>query len=240
MSICHIFVQFFSWQPLLAEASAFRAVATREAVRYFGALGSHCVLLVSTEEGQDVEMAHSVPVVTLSHDALEWKARMMCKDAVVILGTDRDLMDSCIAWIPVHNSIIFIADSLKSIHDQQRLRRLPKSLYFVTTSTDMVTELNNEYNYPFSVYSRPDYFGGLQETAMFNQDNYLMRGAKSQHITNMMPKPQIDFGGRDFPAVAFRFYPYSMPDYKTQTNHAGFEYEIVRTVTRYSKINTCF
>lgn len=37
--------------------------------------------------------------------------------------------------------------------------------------------------------------------------------------------------GHDFLAVAFRFPPYSIPDYDDQDNNAGFEYNIARAIT---------
>ena len=37
---------------------------------------------------------------------------------------------------------------------------------------------------------------------------------------------QLDFGGEDIAAVAFHFYPWSVPDYEGG-NHGGFEYQVL-------------
>ena len=42
---------------------------------------------------------------------------------------------------------------------------------------------------------------------------------------------QTDFGGRELRAVAFYFYPYSIPDYESGAEeHGGIEYNIASTI----------
>ena len=224
----------FSSQTSSSQGLAVGDLAVTEAVRYFAAHGSHCVLFIdATKKGAAKVQDYSVPFVALTADALDWQNRIICKEAVIVLGKDGDVMDSWIAQIPVSDSIIFIADSTDTLNAHPRLRRLPKSLYFVTNSADVTNRSNIEHYYPFAVYARPDYFDTLKEVALYREGSYHLANVMSKTVPNMMPRPQLDYGGGDFPAVAFQFYPYSMPDFETQKNHAGFEYEIVSILARY-------
>ncbi len=46
---------------------------------------------------------------------------------------------------------------------------------------------------------------------------------------NLMGPPEV-FAGLDFPAVAFKLTPYSLPDYDNG-HHKGYEYDIAAAIT---------
>lgn len=224
----------------LANADEKVSLMLAEAIRYFGNRDSHCVLLIDDGSGgQETGQEYSTPVVLLTPERLDWENRRICRNAVVTLG--KESQGGGLEWLarlPVQDNVIFLADSRKSLADNLRLRRLPHSLYFVDEpfENNATRTMHQEpRRNSFTVYRREDYYSAMpKRIARFQDEAYFLREGTISRLPDILPEPQLDFGGHDFPAVAFEFHPYSMPDFETQTNHAGFEYEIVSIVTRYS------
>ncbi len=117
--------------------------------------------------------------------------------------------------LPPSHEIIFTSSNSDRISLFPKLARLPLSLYFVKSNHSTVT-----------ISRRPD----IMEEYHVETLGFLNNAHYFTNSTKRSDKLQLDFHGSNFPAVAFPYKPYSMPDYSDPSKHSGYEYEIAKVL----------
>ncbi len=202
-----------------------------EAISYLEAHENHCILLV-LGAGERLAPAplSQVPVLKWTWDHLaEGKDRLQevkCGSMVVTHDGSRENWSKLLPWI---HSPVVITQSIDSVSDidLHDLRRLEPT-FFMANATD-----EGDPDVPrFSVYTWHMY-KDLKKLAIYDGSyGYHQKNDMYTRTLALSPGYQLDFAGHDFPAVAFTFQPFSLPDYENQENNGGFEYEIAHAVTR--------
>ena len=175
------------------------------------------------------ELGLQVPVVIATPSEV---TGLVLDNVVAVMGSDTGEDDlQWVSRLPKMHKIIFVM--MDGGWDGRDLRRealgqFPKALYLSQAHLDGYKNHDNTTSSSSSssiirAYRKPHYFEDrLEKVAIFEAEVNKGGGATFQLET--------DFGGHDFPAVAFHFYPYSMPDFETQSGHGGIEYRIASAV----------
>ncbi len=221
-----------------------------EATSYFGSRGSHCLLVIAEYAGKADSaslLASEVPTMTLTPEELLAregfdKGKATCKDALVLLSASEGVEDvgRWLPLIPVGFRIVFVAQSADVVKQlYPRLRRLPRAFYLIPETRNATASSK----YLFSLHKRPSFFKEtLAKVSLYSakEGDFILAAqveegrrkiVRSSSMPDLLPDTQLDYGNHDIPAVAFKFFPYSVPDYETQ-QHTGFEFEIVHIVTK--------
>ncbi len=186
----------------------------------------HCVLVVLDEKEKlwlPTSSSSSLSVVIqMADENLDNSAN--CGSMVVVaVGSEAK---STVYRLPrIHRPVIVTPDLDWVCEDDQALRRL-EPIFFTGRKADNGFTKAEE----FAVYDWGLSHEGIVEVAVHAREEgyHLDDGRYSERL--VLTRHTHDFGGRSFPAVAFHFHPYSVPDFDDQANHAGFEYEIAAAV----------
>ncbi len=210
------------------------AAAIGEAIRHLQLLGEdHCILLVG--DGAPLRPPPTtVPVVVRTPRDLPG-ARSTCGGMVVVAGDPSSggadqRRGEWLGELPWISNVVVITASTEWADRFPNVKRLQPTFF--------LREANST---GFEVHAWTSYLEhDLDKVAIFRQGaGYITKnqrddedGHHSGRLYVSDPKRLLDFGGREFPGVAFTFPPYSLPNYKNQEGHGGFEYEIAAAVTK--------
>ncbi len=195
--------------------------------------GHDCVLVILEETKAEVDehqlddvISKDYPIIINTPSTLSKDIFSTCSSIVSILP-NQDGNTYWLSELPARHKIIFATDDLTSIRQFPRLKRLPLSEFFIYEKNGTF-DADGRYD-QFSVHKWEGYHSNdMVEVAMCTGENFDCdyrdaAGSMDFHL-------QTDYKGHEFPAVAFEFFPYSMPDFETQV-HSGFEYMIVKVLT---------
>ncbi len=180
-----------------------------------------CVILISESKASLKILPDNLTVanIQVSLGMLSKKDDIMSLCGHIIMDLDAyepHSQNEIVSKLPTSHEIIFTSTNSDSISQFPKLAKLPQSLYFVQSNEGTVM-----------VGKRPDIMEGnhFETLGFWNNANDFIGNIKSSD------KLQLDFHGSDFPAVAFLYKPFSMPNYNDPSKHSGYEYEIVKVVT---------
>ncbi len=199
-----------------------------EAISYMERRESNCILLILGDRDKIIPPHSQVPVMQWTRDKLPQDECFQANCGSMI-ATHDGLRDNWIKLLPwIHNPVL-ITNSLDSFADSdfRHLKRL-EPIFFVTGEEEKKKDSPARFTvYTWKYHKNPSKFAIYDGSHGYRQRDHVYTSTLTLNSGY-----QLDFGGHDFPSVAFQFPPYSLPDYEEQENNGGFEYEIALAVAK--------
>ena len=185
------------------------------AMKFFEAEGSRCTLVVT---GDNHKLLNTVPVIIYDNtgDLPPEQDNIPDCNSMLVIHNGKESMTKGLPWIP---HPIIITSSLEwFLNTDTRLKRLEPIFFVWKNTSDLV--LIHAWHFK-------------EEIKMIGTFGINGLNSNENTLTGMKELAQrMDFKGNAFPAVAFNFPPYSVPDYANQENNGGYEYEITSVVAK--------
>ncbi len=212
--------------PLMGAAAA-PAAPLGEALSLFHSMGIGSAMVVVAEKsgGAQGVLGHSwdMSLVVTERTGLE-RVTLFPSGIVVFLPEDSNGVED-LAWLghlPVLKNVIFIGGD--AVPEQWEF---PYSLHFLAY---MPNSTNRRGCWSqFVVHNRLNH-GGTNHIASYKDGRYRFRRGADKTMFARAFKVCTNFEGKTFPAVAFKLFPYSMPDFNISAGHSGYEYKIAEAI----------
>ncbi len=218
-----------------AEAAAAEGTASlaalKEALSLFQSLGiTSAMVIVGDDEESEVPFGllgdtGSLSVVAAKRRGMQG-VRFFPQGIVVFLQEYDSL--GWLRHLPVLSKVVFISSHNPGATSESQLWEFPYSLLFTIGKTsDNFTGGGNDRFDTFQMSK----LGSSSHIATFRGNKFkFLKGNKS--VLKEAFKVCTDFGDKTFPAVAFKFPPYSMPNFGDKSvGHGGHEYILAKTIT---------
>lgn len=201
------------------------------ATEIFIAQGARIVTIILSRDVTDkvsldfsVQLQTSTIIVTSSSKQLE-VTEVILDSVIMVFGTEPGEDDLWwVSRLPKKHKTIFVMGGNWDLALAQVLGQFPRPLFIHSPHLDS----NNASSSLTTVYRKPHYFKDhLEKMAIFHVNTKMLTDDQDDMVRGLDLELELDFGGHEFPAVAFEFYPYSMPDFEGQSQHGGYEYDIV-------------